>query len=103
MSHNTGSDPLESNTFPSSVTLNDPTTPLREVIGSTNTKFELKNRLTRIENPRDTHTELKLIYRILRLISDWALLGFFADVCVIGAENVPSDGALILLSIYIRD
>ena len=103
MSHRTGSDPLESNTFPSSVTLSDPMTPLKEVIGSSNTKFEFSNSLTRIENSRNTHTELKLVYRILRLISDWALLGFFADVCGIGAENVPSDGALILLSIYIWD
>ncbi|KAL5532462.1 hypothetical protein ACEPAF_6032 [Sanghuangporus sanghuang] len=41
--------------------------------------------------------ELKLIYRILRLISDWALSGFFSEVCVEGVENVESEGALILM------
>ncbi|KAL5520982.1 hypothetical protein ACEPAG_8904 [Sanghuangporus baumii] len=40
--------------------------------------------------------ELKLVYRILRLISDWTLSGFFSEVCVEGVENVQSEGALVL-------
>lgn len=43
-------------------------------------------------------TEWKLVYRTLRLISDWTLSGFFSEVCVVGTENVPKEGALILLS-----
>ncbi|KAL5505086.1 hypothetical protein ACEPAH_7749 [Sanghuangporus vaninii] len=41
--------------------------------------------------------ELKLVYRILRLISDWTLSGFFSEVCVEGVENVQREGALILV------
>lgn len=40
--------------------------------------------------------ELKIVYRILRKISDWSLSGFFSKVCVKGSKNVPSDGAVIL-------
>ena len=40
--------------------------------------------------------ELKLVYRTLRLISDWALVYFYSDVYVEGIENVDPEGALIL-------
>ncbi|KAL5483637.1 hypothetical protein ACEPAI_8869 [Sanghuangporus weigelae] len=40
--------------------------------------------------------ELKLVYRILRLISDWTISAFFSEVCVEGVENVQREGALIL-------
>lgn len=54
---------------------------------------------TRISRSGQTRkTEWKLVYRTLRLISDWTLSGFFSEVCVVGAENVPKEGALILLS-----
>ena len=39
--------------------------------------------------------ELKLVYRGLRQVSDWALR-FYSDISVDGAENVPKDGPLIM-------
>ena len=39
--------------------------------------------------------ELKLVYRGLRQISDWALR-FYSEVHVDGVENVPPDGPLIM-------
>ena len=39
--------------------------------------------------------ELKLVYRTLRQISDWALR-YYSEVYVDGQENVPADGPLIL-------
>ena len=39
--------------------------------------------------------ELKLVYRGLRQISDWALR-FYSDVYVDGVENVPKDGPVIV-------
>ena len=39
--------------------------------------------------------ELKLVYRGLRQVSDWALR-FYSDVYVDGIENVPRDGPIIL-------
>ncbi|EIN05733.1 hypothetical protein PUNSTDRAFT_106716 [Punctularia strigosozonata HHB-11173 SS5] len=40
--------------------------------------------------------ELKLVYRALRKISDWALDGFYSEVYVDGAENVPERAPLIM-------
>lgn len=40
--------------------------------------------------------DTKFVYRTLRLISDWALVGFYSDVCVQGENNVRQKGALIL-------
>ncbi|KAF8882119.1 hypothetical protein BD779DRAFT_1544035 [Infundibulicybe gibba] len=40
--------------------------------------------------------ELKLVYRILRKISDWTLAGFYSEVYVEGQENVMKDGPLIV-------
>ncbi|TFK67208.1 hypothetical protein BDN72DRAFT_843378 [Pluteus cervinus] len=42
--------------------------------------------------------ELKLVYRILRKISDWTLDGYFSEVLVEGQENVPKNCALIIAS-----
>ncbi len=39
---------------------------------------------------------LKLVYRILRQLSDWTIDGFYSEVYVEGAENVPKDGPLIM-------
>ena len=39
--------------------------------------------------------ELKLVYRTLRQISDWALR-YYSEVYVDGQENIPADGPLIL-------
>ncbi|KAH9920018.1 glycerol-3-phosphate-1-acyltransferase [Epithele typhae] len=43
--------------------------------------------------------ELKLVYRSLRQISDWALR-FYSDVYVEGEENVPEHGPLIITSCH---
>ncbi|TDL20309.1 acyltransferase [Rickenella mellea] len=39
---------------------------------------------------------VKIVYRVLRKISDWALWAFYSEVCIEGEENVPEDGPLIL-------
>nr|VWO94891.1 1-acyl-sn-glycerol-3-phosphate acyltransferase (EC [Ganoderma boninense] len=43
--------------------------------------------------------ELKLVYRGLRQISDWALR-YYSEVYVDGEENVPHDGPLIITSCH---
>ncbi|KAJ7364019.1 glycerol-3-phosphate-1-acyltransferase [Mycena albidolilacea] len=40
--------------------------------------------------------ELRLVYRILRKVSDWTLETFYSEVYVDGAENVPKTGPLII-------
>lgn len=40
--------------------------------------------------------ELRLVYRILRKVSDWTLETFYSEVYVDGAENVPKTGPLIM-------
>lgn len=41
--------------------------------------------------------ELRLVYRILRKISDWALVGFYSEVYIDPGEgNVPKDAPLIM-------
>ncbi|TFL03794.1 hypothetical protein BDV98DRAFT_525392 [Pterulicium gracile] len=44
--------------------------------------------------------ELKIVYRILRQVSDWTLTGFYSDVHVEGSENVPKHGPIILASTH---
>ncbi|KDQ53912.1 hypothetical protein JAAARDRAFT_38882 [Jaapia argillacea MUCL 33604] len=44
--------------------------------------------------------EPKLVYRILRYISDLALSGFYEEVCVEGQENVPEKGGVIIASTH---
>ncbi|KAK7049857.1 hypothetical protein VNI00_005287 [Paramarasmius palmivorus] len=44
--------------------------------------------------------ELKLAYRTLRKISDWAVTGYYDDVNVQGYENVPKDGPVIIVSTH---
>ncbi|KAL0579986.1 hypothetical protein V5O48_001989 [Marasmius crinis-equi] len=44
--------------------------------------------------------ELKIVYRILRKISDWTLAGYYDEVEVYGHENVPQEGPLILVSTH---
>ncbi|KAH9849378.1 glycerol-3-phosphate-1-acyltransferase [Lenzites betulinus] len=39
--------------------------------------------------------ELKVVYRGLRQVSDWAL-GFYSEIYVDGQENVPGDGPVII-------
>ncbi|KAF4610143.1 hypothetical protein D9613_010682 [Agrocybe pediades] len=40
--------------------------------------------------------ELKLVYRILRKISDWTVAGYYSETYVEGQENVPKEGPLII-------
>jgi hypothetical protein len=44
--------------------------------------------------------ELKVVYRILRKISDWTLNGFYDEVHVEGYENVPKEGPIILCVLF---
>ncbi|KAF9456312.1 hypothetical protein BDZ94DRAFT_1177998 [Collybia nuda] len=44
--------------------------------------------------------ELKIVYRVLRKISDWTLGGFYSEVHVEGQENVPRAGPLIITSTH---
>ena len=37
-----------------------------------------------------------VLHRFIRLISTWALSSFFTEVRVIGGENVPKDGPIIV-------
>ncbi|KAK0475829.1 acyltransferase [Armillaria novae-zelandiae] len=41
-----------------------------------------------------------LVYRILRQLSDWTVDGFYSEVYVEGAENVPKDGPLIIAATH---
>ncbi|KAK0186468.1 acyltransferase [Armillaria mellea] len=43
---------------------------------------------------------LKLVYRILRQLSDWTVDGFYSEVYVEGVENVPKDGPLIIAATH---
>lgn len=40
--------------------------------------------------------ELKIVYRILRKISDWSVGGFYSEVYVEGHENMTRDKPLIM-------
>ncbi|KIM81281.1 hypothetical protein PILCRDRAFT_89247 [Piloderma croceum F 1598] len=41
-----------------------------------------------------------LVYRTLRQLSQWTISGFYSDVHIEGANNVPKDGPLILASTH---
>ncbi|SJL09105.1 uncharacterized protein ARMOST_12481 [Armillaria ostoyae] len=43
---------------------------------------------------------LKLVYRILRQLSDRTVDGFYSEVYIEGAENVPKDGPLIIAATH---
>ncbi|KAK0440329.1 hypothetical protein EV421DRAFT_1962302 [Armillaria borealis] len=43
---------------------------------------------------------LKVVYRILRQLSHWTVDGFYSEVYVEGAENVPKDGPLIVAATH---
>ena len=40
--------------------------------------------------------ELKLVYRVLRKISDWTVAGYYSETYVEGKGNVPEGGPLIM-------
>lgn len=41
-------------------------------------------------------SDRKVLHRVLRQLSDWALSSFFTEIRVIGGENVPKDGPIIV-------
>jgi 1-acyl-sn-glycerol-3-phosphate acyltransferase len=40
--------------------------------------------------------EVKVLHRVIRQLAHWAVVSFFHRVHIIGAENVPQDGPLIV-------
>ncbi|KAG0702658.1 acyltransferase [Suillus ampliporus] len=44
--------------------------------------------------------QLMIVYRFLRKISDWTMSGFYSEVCVTGAENIPQDGPVIIAATH---
>lgn len=40
--------------------------------------------------------ELKVLHRVIRKLANWAVLSFFTEMHVIGSENVPMDGPVIM-------
>ncbi|THU82281.1 hypothetical protein K435DRAFT_972013 [Dendrothele bispora CBS 962.96] len=44
--------------------------------------------------------ELKLVYRFLRKVSDWTIAGYYADVLVVGSENIPKDCPVVIASTH---
>lgn len=38
----------------------------------------------------------KIIHRVIRRVAGWAVISFFTEIRVIGEENVPRDGPLIV-------
>jgi hypothetical protein len=41
-------------------------------------------------------TDSKVLHRIIRQLATWALSSFFTEIRVIGGENVPTDGPIIV-------
>ncbi|KAF5385969.1 hypothetical protein D9615_002530 [Tricholomella constricta] len=42
----------------------------------------------------------KVLHRLIRQISDWALSSFFTEIRVIGGDNVPKDGPIIVTATH---
>jgi len=40
--------------------------------------------------------DAKVIHRIIRQLATWAVVSFFTEIRVIGGENVPRDGPLVV-------
>ncbi len=41
-------------------------------------------------------SDSKVIHRVIRRIAGWAVVSFFTEVHVIGGENVPEHGPIIV-------
>lgn len=41
-------------------------------------------------------TDAYLLHRALRRIAAWAVVAFFTEIHIIGSENVPKDGPIIV-------
>ncbi|TFL03121.1 glycerol-3-phosphate-acyltransferase [Pterulicium gracile] len=44
--------------------------------------------------------ELKVLHRVIRKLANWAVLSFFTEMHVIGSENVPMDGPVIITATH---
>ncbi|KAI0075672.1 hypothetical protein K474DRAFT_1624234 [Panus rudis PR-1116 ss-1] len=44
--------------------------------------------------------DLKIIHRVIRRVTGWAVQSFFTEIRVIGEENVPKDGPLIVTATH---
>lgn len=58
------------------------------------------HKASQLEVTSSNRFELRLVYRTLRLISDWTLQHFYSEVYIGGAENVEEHGALILSVLF---
>lgn len=47
--------------------------------------------------------ELKIVYRVLRKLSELTLAGYYSDVSVEGYENVLEDGPVIMYAVFCTD
>ncbi|KAG6880345.1 hypothetical protein C0992_011096 [Termitomyces sp. T32_za158] len=45
-------------------------------------------------------SDRKVLHKVIRQISDWALSSFFTEIRVIGGENVPKDGPIIVTATH---
>ncbi|EKM54873.1 uncharacterized protein PHACADRAFT_124278 [Phanerochaete carnosa HHB-10118-sp] len=45
-------------------------------------------------------SEAKIIHRIIRRVAGWAVVSFFSEVHVIGEENVPRDGPIVVTATH---
>jgi glycerol-3-phosphate O-acyltransferase / dihydroxyacetone phosphate acyltransferase len=41
-------------------------------------------------------SDTKILHRVIRRMAEWAVWSFFTEVHVIGGENVPKDGPIIV-------
>jgi glycerol-3-phosphate O-acyltransferase/dihydroxyacetone phosphate acyltransferase len=44
--------------------------------------------------------EAKVLHRVIRKLAHWAVLSFFTDVHIVGGENVPKDGPIIVVATH---
>ncbi|KAI5117860.1 hypothetical protein M0805_007703 [Coniferiporia weirii] len=45
-------------------------------------------------------SENKVLHRVIRRLAGWAVWSFFSEVHIIGAENVPEDGPMIVVATH---
>ena len=41
-------------------------------------------------------SESKVIHRVIRRVAGWAVIAFFTEIRVVGEENVPKHGPIIV-------
>ncbi|GJE90098.1 glycerol-3-phosphate-acyltransferase [Phanerochaete sordida] len=45
-------------------------------------------------------SDAKIIHRVIRRVAGWAIVSFFSEIHVIGGENVPRDGPIIVTATH---